>query len=326
MPEVLRPARGTKLRDGGAATPTRMPGWLRRPVPRGPQVERVRRTIAHHSLCTVCESAACPNRLECYSSGRFTFMILGDICTRGCAYCKVAVGRPLPVDQGEPERVAGAARDLNLNYAVVTSVCRDDLPDGGATQFARTIQALRDWNDHIMVEVLIPDFRGSLSELQIVQNAHPTVLNHNLETVPRLYRQLRPQGRYEWAIELLDRAKSISPDTPTKSGLMLGLGERDDEIVAVLEDLRRVRCDVVTLGQYVRPSLDHYPVQRYLTPDEFSWFEAVGKDMGFSQVAAGPLVRSSFAAAAVYESVHVSRNVCHEAESGRLSCEDRRCQ
>ena len=285
---------GTRVRLAG--TPLRMPPWLRRPVPRGPQVERVRRVVATRDVHTVCESAACPNRLECYSSGKVTFMILGDVCTRNCAYCKVSTGRPSTLDLDEPERIADAAKDLGLGYVVITSVCRDDLADGGASQFARTINALRERDHRIMAEVLIPDFKGSLRALEMVLEASPTVLNHNVETVPRLYPELRPQGRYAWAMELLGRSKSLRPEIPAKSGLMLGLGERKDEVVAVLEDLRRAKCDVVTLGQYVRPSLKHHPVAKYLTPDEFAEFEAIGKAMGFAFVASGPLVRSSFMA------------------------------
>ena len=283
--------------------PLRLPPWLRRPVPRGPEVNLVRRTVDRWGLHTVCESAACPNRLECYASGKLTFMILGNVCTRNCAYCKVITGRPLPPDATEPERLASAASELGLAYVVITSVCRDDLPDGGAGHFAQTVNALHSWNRDCRTEVLIPDFRGSSEALQAVLAAGPTVLNHNLETVRRLYPELRPQGRYDWAIELLGRAKALSPTTPTKSGLMLGLGERRDEVVSALKDLRRVNCDIVTLGQYVRPSLKHHPVDRYLTPEEFTEYETIGRDMGFAYVASGPLVRSSFMAKEIATSV-----------------------
>ena len=289
----------SQLREAAAGTSgasLRLPPWLRRQVPRGPQVERVRRTVALRDVHTVCESAACPNRLECYSGGKLTFMILGNVCTRNCAYCKVSTGKPLPFDWDEPKRVADAANDLALRYVVITSVCRDDLADGGADQFALTINTLRERDHRIMVEVLIPDFKGSLKALESVLEANPTVLNHNVETVPRLYHELRPQGRYDWALELLGRAKSRRPEIPTKSGLMLGLGERKDEVLAVLRDLRSASCDVVTLGQYVRPSLRHKAVEKYWTPDEFAEFAAIGKGMGFAFVASGPLVRSSFMA------------------------------
>ena len=279
-----------------AERPLRMPEWLRRPVPRGPQVNRARRVVDRWGLHTVCESAACPNRLECYSGGKLTFMILGDTCTRNCAYCKVNTGRPLPPYPGEPERLANAAKELDLEYVVITSVCRDDLPDGGASHFAATVEALRNHSPKSLTEVLIPDFRGSMKDLRTVLAARPAVLNHNIETVPRLYPHVRRQGRYDWAIELLGRAKDISPETPTKSGIMLGLGETRDEVIAALEDLRRVKCDVVTLGQYIRPSLSHWPVDRYVTPEEFAEYETIGQNMGFRYVASGPLVRSSFMA------------------------------
>ncbi len=300
MNEAVAP-RGDSLNNRTSDLPQRLPVWLRRQVPRGPQVDRVRRVVTGYGLHSVCESAACPNRLECYSKGRVTFMILGDICTRNCGYCKVMNGGPSSLDIDEPRRVAGAASELGLSYVVITSVCRDDLSDGGASQFARTIDALRVLKSDMMVEALIPDFRCSLKALEEVLQTRPTVLNHNVETVPRLYGSLRPQGKYEWSIELLDRAKSVCPHTTTKSGMMLGLGEQHHEVVAVLQDLRRVRCDMVTLGQYMRPSRTHYPVQRYLPPKEFCQFESLGKTMGFRHIAAGPLVRSSFAAETTFD-------------------------
>ncbi|MFC2009249.1 lipoyl synthase, partial [Chloroflexota bacterium] len=277
-------------------SPLRMPEWLRRPIPRGPQVNRARRVVDHWGLHTVCESAACPNRLECYSGGKLTFMILGDTCTRNCSYCKVNTGKPLPPDPSEPERLASAAKELGLDYVVITSVCRDDLLDSGASHFAATVEALRTHSPNSLTEVLIPDFGDSLEDLRTLLSARPAVLNHNIETVPRLYPQARRQGKYDWAIELLGRVKNISPETPTKSGLMLGLGESRVEVIAALEDLRHVNCDVVTLGQYVRPSLTHWPVDRYVTPEEFAEYEAIGRDMGFAYIASGPLVRSSFMA------------------------------
>ena len=286
-----------------ASAPLRMPEWLRRPIPRGPQVNRVRRTIDRWGLHTVCESAACPNRLECYAGGKLTFMILGNTCTRNCAYCKVHTGRPLPPDSTEPERLAGAVEELGLEYVVITSVCRDDLPDGGANHFALTVNAVHTRNRDIRTEVLIPDFKGSMAALRTVLEARPEVLNHNLETVRRLYPQLRAQGRYDWAIELLGRAKTLSPRTLTKSGLMLGLGERREEVISALQDLRREDCDIVTLGQYVRPSLSHQPVDRYVTPHEFAEFADIGRDMGFRHVASGPLVRSSFMAKEIAEAL-----------------------
>jgi lipoic acid synthetase len=293
----------------------RMPEWLRRPIPRGAEVNRARRIVDRWGLHTVCESAACPNRLECYSAGRLTFMILGDTCTRNCAYCKVNTGRPMPPAPREAERLANAAKELGLEYIVITSVCRDDLPDGGASHFAAAVNALRAQNPGSLAEVLVPDFRGSLEALRTVLSAHPAVLNHNIETVPRLYPHVRRQGNYDWAIELLGRAKGISPDTPTKSGLMLGLGETKDEVIAALEDLRRVNCDIVTLGQYVQPSLKHWPVDRYFTPREFAEYEVIGRDMGFGYVASGPLVRSSFMAKEIADSI-ANREQASQPRSG----------
>ena len=288
------------------ARPGRMPEWLRRPVPRGPQVQHVRDVVDRWSLHTVCESARCPNRLECYSDGRVTFMLLGNVCTRSCAYCMVPCGRPLQPDGDEPHRIAGAAAELKLDYVVLTSVCRDDLAGGGAEHFAATVLACRKTSPNCMIEVLVPDFRGSKTALATVLASQPTVLNHNIETVKSLYPHVRRQGRYCRALELLDRAKRISPKTLTKSGLMLGLGETREEVMSTLHDLRQVRCDVVTLGQYVRPSLKHWPVDRYVTPEEFAEYEAIGKAAGFSIVASGPLVRSSFMAKSVFASATAS--------------------
>lgn len=282
--------------DSSDAVPIRMPEWLRRTVPRGPEVNRVRRVVQDLRLHTVCESAGCPNRQECYSGGRVTFMILGDICTRNCGYCKISAGRPLPVDQDEPERIAAAAGRLELGYVVVTSVCRDDLSDGGAHHFSATIAALRRTNSGVLTEVLVPDFKGSRADLKRVLDAGPTVLNHNVETVPRLYPSVRPQGDYDRALRLLEGAKSSRPGMPTKSGLMVGLGETSHEIEQVLRDLKDVQCDIVTLGQYIRPSLAHQPMHRYVTPEEFAELENVARAIGFMHVMAGPLVRSSFMA------------------------------
>jgi len=293
------------LKEVAPCVPLRLPAWLRRQVPRGPEVERVRRVVTSHGLKSVCEAAACPNRLECYSKGRVTFMILGDVCTRNCHYCKVATGKPLPVDLDEPDRLVSAAKELGLSCVVITSVCRDDLGDGGAGQFARTIEGLRKWKIGVKVEVLIPDFKNSLAALETVLKARPTVLNHNVETVPRLYALVRPQGKYEWAIELLGRVKRISPQMPVKSGLMVGLGEQDAEVLEVMRDLRAAGCDIVTIGQYMRPSVANYPVQRYVTPKEFQKLEAAGRRMGFKHIAARPLVRSSFEAADIMERMGV---------------------
>jgi len=229
-------------------------------------------------------------------------MILGNLCTRNCAFCGVTRGNPAPPDPGEPERVAAVARELGLRYVVVTSVTRDDLPDGGAAQFANTIKALRGLSSVEGVEVLISDFKGSLSSLQEVVQAHPLVLNHNVETVPRLYPEVRPQADYQRSLEVLRRAKPLAEALLTKSGLMLGLGEMEEEVVAVMEDLRGVGCDSLTLGQYLRPSLKHYPVVRYVPPEEFDHYRDIGRRMGFRGVASGPLVRSSFNAESLWKS------------------------
>jgi lipoic acid synthetase len=289
----------------------RTPAWLKRPIPRGNRVTRIRKVVHRWNLHTVCESAACPNRQECYSQGRLTFMILGNICTRNCSFCKVQTGRPLPPDPDEPERLCEAVKELGLKYAVITSVCRDDLPDGGATQFAQVIEALHHDSSDIGIEVLIPDFRGSSSALQKVVAAQPTVLNHNAETVPRLYSEVRPQAKYQCSLEVLKRAKASDKRLLTKSGLMLGLGERKEEVIAVMEDLREAECDFITLGQYMRPSLKHHEVARYVTPDEFAQYEVIAREIGFLGVASGPLVRSSFNAPDLLNEVKLRRSTNH---------------
>jgi len=289
----------------------RTPTWVKRPIPRGERVKMIRNVVHRWKLHTVCESAACPNRQDCYSQGRLTFMILGNICTRNCSFCKVQTGRPLPPDSDEPERLCEAVTELGLKYVVITSVCRDDLPDGGATQFAQVIDALHHNGLDIGVEVLIPDFQGSLSALEKVVAAQPTVLNHNVETVPRLYPEVRPQAKYQRSLKVLKRAKSLDKGLLTKSGLMLGLGEREDEVIAVMEDLREAECDSITLGQYMRPSLEHHEVVRYITPDEFAQYKVIARKMGFSGVASGPLVRSSFNAADLFSEVKSARSASH---------------
>jgi len=248
-------------------------------------------------LHTVCESAACPNIGDCWNRRTATFMILGNVCTRRCGFCAVQKGAPLAVDYDEPLRVAEAAAAMGLRYAVVTSVNRDDRKDGGAELFALTIHAIRERIPGCRVEVLIPDFQGSREALEVVMAARPDVLNHNTETVPRLYRQVRLGARYERSLELLAAAKEISPDTPVKSGLMLGLGETAPEVIAVMQDLRGHGVDILTLGQYLRPSPRHLPIVRYVAPQEFDEFRRDGYTMGFGHVEAGPLVRSSFHAA-----------------------------
>ena len=245
-------------------------------------------------LHTVCEEAQCPNIGECWNHGTATFMILGDVCTRACAYCAVSHGRPHPVDAAEPVRVADAIRALALSYVVITSVDRDDLRDGGASIFAETIRETRARVPDCRIEVLIPDFQGNERALHAVLDAKPDVLNHNTETVPRLYRMARSGGRYQRTLELLDRSRRYAPDIPTKTGLMVGLGEEHDELVATFRDLRSVGCGILTVGQYLRPSMAHAPMVRYYHPDEFRELKAIALDLGFVHVESGPLVRSSY--------------------------------
>jgi lipoyl synthase len=245
-------------------------------------------------LNTVCEDARCPNIGECWHHGTATFMILGEVCTRACAYCAVAHGRPGPIDLNEPDRVATAVAALGLTYVVVTSVDRDDVPDGGASVFADTVQRIRERTPGCRIEVLIPDFQGDDAALRTVLEARPDVLNHNTETVPRLYRMARSGGRYERTLELLDRSRRHAPDIPTKSGVMVGLGEERHELHATFKDLRDVGCSILTIGQYLRPSQAHAPMSRYYHPDEFRELEAAALEMGFVHVQSGPLVRSSY--------------------------------
>jgi lipoic acid synthetase len=270
------------------------PAWLRAPAPVGDNYRDLKELVTRLNLHTVCESAACPNVGECWNQRTATFMILGNVCTRRCGFCAVQKGPPLEVDFDEPRRVAEACALLGLKYAVITSVNRDDRKDGGAELFALTIQAIRERIPACKVEVLVPDFQGSRAAMETVMNVHPDVLNHNTETVPRLYRMVRLGARYERSLEMLAYAKQIRPFVPTKSGLMLGLGETKDEVLQVLRDLRAHNVDVLTLGQYLRPSQRHLPVIRYVPQDEFDEFKRAGYAMGFSHVESGPLVRSSY--------------------------------
>ncbi len=252
------------------------------------------------SLHTICESAHCPNIGDCFSHKTATFLILGDICTRYCSYCAVKKGQPLPADDEEPGHLLEAVEKLNLRYVVITSVTRDDLADGGASQFARTVNMLHEKRVGTLIEVLIPDFLGSGEALSTVVVAQPEVINHNVETVPRLYPEVRPEADYRRSIRLLSMVKDLDSGIVTKSGLMLGLGETDEEVIAVMKDLRNAQCDLLTLGQYLPPSPQHHPLDRYVSPEEFSEFEAIGKGLGFVEVASAPLVRSSFKAAELY--------------------------
>jgi len=275
----------------------RLPHWLKVRAPGGPGYLRVRGLLRRAGLHTVCEEAACPNIGECFEAGTATFLIVGDVCTRACRFCAIAGGRPRPVDREEPLRVAETVRLLGLRHAVVTSVTRDDLPDGGAGQFAETITAVRRLSPATGIEVLIPDLQGKWSDLDTIMAAGPDILNHNLETVPRLYRSVRPQAVYRRSLEVLRRAKAASPETTTKSGLMVGLGEEPDELRAAMADLRSVGCDIVTLGQYLRPSAKHLAVARFYLPAEFEELAHAARAIGFRHVEAAPLVRSSYRAA-----------------------------
>ncbi len=270
------------------------PDWLKVRAPGSAGYLRLRGIMRDLKLHTVCEEAHCPNIGECWHHGTATFMIMGDVCTRSCGYCNVTHGAPAPLDPAEPDHLAEAVDAMSLDYVVVTSVDRDDLLDFGAGAFARTIRALRARRPSCRVEVLIPDFQGDEAALRTVVDAGPDVLNHNIETVPRLYRTARPGGRYARALELLDRARRLAPTMPTKSGLMVGLGETMEEVVSVLGDLRRVDCRILTIGQYLRPSIAHLPMARYWTPDEFHELKRVALDLGFGHVESGPLVRSSY--------------------------------
>ena len=270
------------------------PSWLRAPAPVGENYRDLKGLVERLRLHTVCESAACPNVGECWNHRIATFMMLGNVCTRRCGFCAVQKGAPLPVDYDEPARIAEAVSLMGLKFAVITSVNRDDRPDGGAELFAMVIRAIRDRVPLCGVEVLIPDFQGNLQAVETVMEARPDVLNHNTETVPRLYRQVRMGARYERSLEVLEHARRVQPQTPTKSGLMLGLGETVDEVLQVMRDLRAHQVGILTLGQYLRPSPKHLPIVRYVAPREFEELRIAGLEMGFAHVESGPLVRSSY--------------------------------
>lgn len=275
----------------------RKPAWIRIKIPAGNRVDVLKDTLRAHRLHTVCEEANCPNLNECFTGGTATFLIMGNVCTRRCPFCDVEHGHPLPVDAEEPTHLAQTVVAMSLNYVVITSVNRDDLRDGGAQHFATCIQAIRALSSTIRVEILVPDFRGRVeTALAIFQQTPPDVFNHNVETVPRLYRSVRPGADYANSLQLLQRFKAQHPTIPTKSGLMLGLGEEITEIQQVMHDLRAHHCDILTLGQYLQPSRQHVPVQRYLTPAEFVELREYALKLGFKQVASAPLVRSSYRA------------------------------
>lgn len=273
----------------------RKPDWIRMKVPDSARFQEIKRVLRENNLHTVCEEASCPNIGECFSGGTATFMILGDICTRRCPFCDVAHGKPLPPDVNEPENLARTIAQMGLKYVVITSVDRDDLKDGGAQHFVDCIQAVRKYSPQIKIEILVPDFRGRLDvALEILRKAPPDVMNHNLETVPRLYKQARPGSDYQNSLNLLKVFSEMYPHIPTKSGLMLGLGETDEEILAVMQDLRAHHVSMLTLGQYLQPSVHHLPVMRYVEPATFDYLKAQADTMGFDNAASGPMVRSSY--------------------------------
>lgn len=280
------------MKNKGPHVKLTKPDWLKVRLPTGEGYQRVKGLLDEHDLHTVCESAACPNRGECWSRSTATFMILGNVCTRSCGFCNVITGKPTELDLDEPRRVAQAVSKLDLKYAVITSVNRDELKDGGASVWAETIREVRAASPQTQIEVLIPDFCGNWDSLQTVLEARPDVLNHNIETVPRLYLEVRPQGRFERSLELLRRAKDQG--MTTKSGLMMGLGETDEEVLEVLKEWRKVDCDLVTLGQYMQPTPNHLPVARWVEPSVFDRMYLEGMKMGFVNVFSGPLVRSSY--------------------------------
>ena len=271
------------------------PDWIRVKIPASPKIAHIKQKLREHKLASVCEEASCPNLGECFSNGTATFMIMGDICTRRCPFCDVAHGKPKPLDESEPSELAKAISEMGLSYVVITSVDRDDLKDSGAQHFANCISETYKHNPGIKVEVLVPDFRGRMDiALDILKDTPPDVFNHNLETVPRLYKQARPGADYQWSLDLLKAYKEKKPEVVTKSGLMLGLGETNEEVKEVLRDLKAHNVDMITLGQYLQPSKDHLKVERFVHPSEFDELKEFAEELGFSQVASGPLVRSSY--------------------------------
>ncbi len=291
MPDSLYQILG---RHRSEPLPERKPSWLKVRAPGGPNYARIKGLMRELDLHSVCEEAHCPNVGECWEHGTATFMILGDVCTRNCAYCAVAHGRPPKYDVGEPARVAQAIAQMNLRHAVITSVDRDDLPDFGAWIFAETIRQVHAQLPDCSVEVLVPDFQGNVESIHTVLDANPQIYNHNTETVPRLYKRCRPGGRYERVLEIFRVSKRYSPHIPTKTGIILGMGETIEEVLKTMGELRTVDVDILTLGQYLRPSNDHIPLDRYVTPEEFRMLRDAGLEMGFKHVESGPLVRSSY--------------------------------
>jgi lipoic acid synthetase len=286
-------------------TPKRRPPWIRVRAPMGETYQEVQQLMRAKSLHTVCEEAMCPNLGECWGAGTATFLMLGDVCTRTCGFCDIKRGAPSPLDWMEPERVAQAVAQMKLKHAVITSVNRDDRRDGGAPIFAMVIRRIRELQPGCSIEVLIPDFKSSVEALRIVMDARPEILNHNVETVPRLFKSVQPQDRYEWAQATLTNAKKLDPEVLTKSGIMLGLGESIEEVKETMRDLRDWGVDILTIGQYLQPSRKHLPIDRYYTPEEFTELKDFGAEIGFRWVESGPLVRSSYHAAEQVRSLSI---------------------
>lgn len=287
--------------------PKRKPEWIRAKSHGDPNVQHIKDMLREHQLHTVCEEAACPNLGECFAHGTATFLIMGNICTRRCPFCDVAHGRPDPLDENEPAHLAKTISAMKLKHVVVTSVDRDDLRDGGAGHFIRCIDEIRQQSPETNIEILVPDFRGRMDmALEILTQSPPDIFNHNLESIPRLYKAVRPGSDYQWSLDLIKRFQTMHPDVPTKSGLMLGLGETLDEVKQVMQDLRDHGCRMLTLGQYLQPSRHHLAVERFVTPEEFDELGRVGKEMGFEHVASGPMVRSSYHADLQAQGEHVS--------------------
>ncbi|NOQ64971.1 MAG: lipoyl synthase [Methyloprofundus sp.] len=309
MSKVQAPSRGTPethqrnaeklaripIKVETSETVLRKPDWIRIKLSNNPDIVQIKKTLRKNNLHSVCEEAACPNLNECFSLGTATFMIMGDLCTRRCPFCDVAHGKPLPLDINEPINLAKTIKELALKYVVITSVDRDDLRDGGAGHYVACISETREQSPKTKIEVLVPDFRGRLDvALAILKTAPVDIFNHNLETIPRLYKQARPGANYQQSLDLLKAYHQMLPEVPTKSGLMLGIGEEQEEVLEVMRDLRAHHCSILTLGQYLQPSKDHLAVQRYIPPAEFDEYAVLAKEMGFKQVASGPMVRSSY--------------------------------
>lgn len=287
--------------SGSGAIRQGKPRWLKKSMPKGGDYQRVTRLLSEAGLHTVCQEAACPNMFECFSKNTATFMILGSNCTRNCRFCNVTANSPTPVDPDEPKRVADTVLKLKLTYVVVTSVTRDDLPDGGASHFARVIQAIKKADPGIRVEVLIPDFQGDVKALETVAKAEPDVINHNIETVKGLYSRVRPQALYQRSLDLIRHVTERFPGLPAKSGIMVGLGETPEELGATFQDLYDHGCNILTVGQYLQPTRDHLSVEKFYSPEEFEQLDRMARDIGFKQVAAGPFVRSSYKAGELFE-------------------------